>query len=78
MEDGHLRDVLARLDPEARDAVRRVLVADDRYRDALAERLLREPTEHANNLADLIDMLTMDADARRQVVRLLGELEAAS
>jgi hypothetical protein len=56
--------------------VRRVLIADQDYRDELAERLLRQRTDHANNLADLIDMLAIDADARRQVVRLLGELEA--
>jgi hypothetical protein len=78
MEDGHLRDVLSRLDPRARDAVRRVLIADDVYRSGMAERLLRQRIDHSNSLADLIDMLTLDADARRTVVRLLGELEARS
>lgn len=50
---------------------------DQAYRDALASRLLRHGTDHASTLGDLIDMLTIDADARRQVVRLLGELEAS-
>jgi hypothetical protein len=58
MEDGYLRDVLSRLDPRARDAVRRVLIADHRHRDELAERVLRQRTEHATNLADLIDTMT--------------------
>jgi len=76
MDEPELRLVLSRLDLRARDAVRRILIADDMYRSRMAERLLRQRTEHATNLADLIDMLTIDADARRHVIRLLGELEA--
>ncbi len=76
MEDRHLRDVLSRLDSGTRVAVRRPLIADHHYRDELATRLLRQGTQHATDLAGLIDMMTIDADARRQVVRLLGELEA--
>jgi len=76
MDDTMLRLVLSRLDSRARDAVRRVLIADAPYRSAMAERLLHQRSEHAANLANLIDMLTLDADARRQVVRFLGELEA--
>lgn len=39
-------------------------------------RCLRRRTPGADQLADLIDMLTLDAHARRRVARLLGELEA--
>jgi len=38
--------------------------------------LLRKRTTGDDALADLIDLLTLDDEARRRVVRLLGELEA--
>ena len=77
MNDAELRRSLARMDQPARDALRRALVADQPYRDALAERLLRRRKPGAGELADLIDMLTLDDEARRRVARLLGELEAS-
>jgi hypothetical protein len=76
VDDVQLRDVLRTLDPPARNAIRRVLIQDQEYRDAMASRLLDHATDQAANLADLIDMLTLNNDARRTVVRLLGELEA--
>lgn len=42
----------------------------------LSSRLLEHASDQAASLADLIDMLTLNNDARRTVVRLLGELEA--
>jgi len=71
--DAALRASLARMDPGARDALRRALIADPRYRDAMAERLLRE---RAEDMADLLDFLTLQPEARRQVARVLGELQA--
>jgi hypothetical protein len=50
-----------------------MLIADQPYRDAMAERLLRE---RADGMADLLDLLSIHPDARRQAVRILGELEA--
>lgn len=47
-------------------------------RDAIAERMLRRRTLGADELADLLDHLTLDVDVRHQVARLLGELEASS
>ena len=76
MDDVQLRDVLRRLNPPARIAIRQVLIQDQVYRDAMASRLLEHETDRAASLADLIDMLTLNDDARRTVVRLLGELEA--
>jgi hypothetical protein len=76
MDEIDLRDTLRRLDAPARNAIRRTLIADQPYRDEMARRLMRHGTKHADNLADLVDMLTLDGDRRRQVVRLLGELEA--
>jgi hypothetical protein len=61
--------------PPGRDALRQILIADLPERGEVSARLLREGGE---TMADLIDMLTLDADAGRQVVYLLGEPEAAS
>jgi hypothetical protein len=33
--------------------------------------------ERGDDLADIIDMLTMHPEARRRVARLLGEIEAS-
>lgn len=71
-----LRAALSRIEPVGRDRLRRLLVANQPDRDRIAQALLRHRTEPADNLADLIDHLTLDPELRRQVVRLLGELEA--
>lgn len=78
MDDVELRALLGRLDAASRRAIRRVLIKDQDYRDAMASRLLEHGTDHAFNLANLIDMLTLDGDVRRRVVRMLGELETTS
>jgi hypothetical protein len=60
----------------ARDDLRRVLIRDQADRDA-AMRLMRYRDEHGQRWADVIDSLTMYPDARRKVVRMLGEIEAS-
>jgi hypothetical protein len=70
-------DVLRTLDPPTRDTLRRVLVHEQADRDAVSSRLLRYRDGHGADWADIIDMLTMYPDARRNVVRLLGEIKAA-
>jgi hypothetical protein len=45
-------------------------------RDAISSRLMRYCDERGDDWADIIDMLTMQPEARRRVVRLLGELSA--
>jgi hypothetical protein len=78
MNDQELRATLARLPPSARDELRRLLIRDQASRDGIAEQLLRRRgTRGATELADFIDMLSLDAEARRRVIRVLGELEAA-
>jgi hypothetical protein len=39
---------------------------------------LRHRDQNGQDWADIIDFLTMYPDARRQVVRLLGEIDATS
>lgn len=75
-DDAELRAALLQLDPPARDSLRRLLVGEAKDRDALASTLLRQRTETSTNLADLLDMLTLDDEVRRRVLRLLGELQA--
>ena len=75
--DDHLRSLLETLDPHARGTLRRALIHDQADRDAVASQLLRYRDANGQDWADIIDMLTMDPDARRQVVRALAEIEAA-
>jgi hypothetical protein len=77
-DDADLRWLLEMLDPLGREALRRVLIHDQADRDAIASDLLRYRDERGGDWANIIDMLTMHPDARRKVVRLLGELEAGS
>jgi hypothetical protein len=71
-EEADFRALLSTLSPSARDHLRRVLIHDQAYRDAVSSRLLRYRDERGDGLADIIDMLTMHPDARRRVARLLG------
>jgi hypothetical protein len=69
---------LETFDLNARETLRRVLIHDQADRDAIASELLRYREERGDDWADIIDMLTMWPDARRKVVRLLGETQAES
>ena len=71
-----LRELLRTLDPKARDDLRRVLIRDQDDRDAISSRLMRFRDQNGQDWADIIDFLTMYPDARRRVVRMLGEIEA--
>ena len=61
-----------------RDALRGVLIHDQTDRDAIASQLLRYRDAHCDDWADIIDMLTLHPETRRQVTRLLGEIEASA
>jgi hypothetical protein len=76
--DMDLRSLLETLDPKARDDLRRVLIHDQADRDAVSSQLLRYRDGHGDDWADIIDILTMYPEERRRVVRLLGEIEAAT
>ena len=75
--DDELREMLLALDPHARDTLRRVLILDQTGRDAISSQLLRYRDGHGDDRPDIINMLTMYPEARRRVVRLLGEIEAS-
>jgi hypothetical protein len=77
MDDPNLRAVLETLNPEARDTLRRVLTHDQADRDAISSDLLRYRDERDDDWTDIIDMLTLHPETRRNVVRLLGEMGAA-
>jgi hypothetical protein len=64
------------LDPLARGTLRRVLIRDQANRDAVASQLLRYRDGRGDAWADIIDMLTMHPEARRNVVRALEEMQA--
>ena len=78
MHGDGLRTLLTTLDPKARDDLHRALIRDQADRDAVSSQLLRYRDGHGDDWADIIDMLTIDPEARRKVVRLLGEIESTS
>jgi hypothetical protein len=69
-------NVLDRVAPGPRHALRRVLIHDHADRDAVASQLLRYRDGHSDDWADIIDMLTMHPEVRRRVVRILAEIDA--
>jgi len=72
-----LRAALADLPPTSRDLLRRVLIEDFEGRNEISAALLRYRDAAGNELADIIDLLTMYPDARRNVVRMPAEIDAA-
>jgi hypothetical protein len=76
MSDVELRALLETLSPSACEHLRRVLIRDMADRDAIAKELMRYHDKNGDDWADIIDFLTMYPDARRRVVRVLGEIEA--
>jgi hypothetical protein len=77
-EDADIPTVLASLGPPRPATSSRVLIRDQADRDAIASQLLRYRDGHGDDWADIIDMLTLHPEDRRKVVRLLGEIDAAS
>ena len=76
--DADLRVVLETLDTKARNDLRGVLIRDHADRDAIASMLMRYRDQNGQGWADIIDFLTMYPEARRRVVRIVGEMEAAT
>jgi hypothetical protein len=76
-DSADLRVLLSTLDPNARDDLPRVLIRDQADRDAIASRLIRYLDQNGQDGADIIDFLTMWPDARRNVARLLAEIDAS-
>jgi hypothetical protein len=58
-----LAAALRKLSPDARDQLRRLLVRSQFDRDAVAQQALRHGSK---DLADIVDMLTLDDDIRRR------------
>ena len=54
-----------------------MLIHDQADRDAVASQLIRYRDGHGDDWADIIDTLMMHPEARRQVARLLAEIDAA-
>jgi hypothetical protein len=73
MPDADLRILLVSLSRNAREDLRRALV-DPEERDDITQRLMRYRDGNGQAWADVIDLLTSNPDARRGVVRVLGEL----
>jgi aminoglycoside/choline kinase family phosphotransferase len=70
-----LRGLLSQLTPSAREHLRNVLIRDFHDRNEISSALMRYRDQNGQGWADIIDFLTSYPDARRQVARILGELE---
>jgi hypothetical protein len=70
--------LLLTLDSKTRDDLRRVLIRDQADREAISSRLMRYRDRNGQGRADIIYLLTMHPEARRQVACPLGEMAAKS
>ncbi len=77
MTDRELARKLAEILPKGRDVLRRAMRAERHERDQLSTRLQRGRSQVAKDLADLIDSASLRPEFRRQLVRVLGDLETA-
>jgi hypothetical protein len=71
--DERLLAILSQLSMGACDVLRRAARAEQVERDELAIRLLREG---AVGMADFVDRMSLDLSLRRQVVRVVGVIQA--
>jgi hypothetical protein len=69
---------LEQIRPAGRAILRLYLIADERASKGLLLGLYREGSPIARGLADLVDVLDASDEARRQVTRILGEIEVAT
>jgi hypothetical protein len=76
MDDADLTRLLAQVEPTGRDVLRRAMRAEQQERDELALALLRQRTDVSRDLADLLDLTSLNPEVRRQAARVLGALEA--
>ena len=67
MADADLRVLLETFDPKVRHHLRRILIRDQADRDAVSSQLLPYRDGHSDDSADIIDVLTMLPEERRQV-----------
>jgi len=73
-----IRTALSSMTPESRDMLRRVLIRDEADRDTVARALLRNGDRASDWVAGVVSSLTTYPDARRNVVRMLAEMDAAA
>lgn len=76
MTDEELLAAFDAMDPQAIDCLRRAMRAEQAERDELAEALLRTRSPSGILLTDLVDAATLDPEFRRQLARVLGQLQA--
>jgi hypothetical protein len=74
--DSELRGLLLELNQSGRTVLRRMMLAEQWERDEAAAALLRYNTAAASKVAEIVDLASLNPDARRQLIRVLGDLEA--
>jgi hypothetical protein len=76
--DTEILEALAEIRPDGRATLRKYLIADQLDRDGLLLGLYRDGSDVSALLAEFLELLSVDDDARRRVTRILGEIEAAT
>jgi hypothetical protein len=75
VEDRELVKLLSEVDPRGRDILRQLMRAKQPERDAFSDSLARQDSVVGSDLADLLDLASLNPEVRRQVARVLGGLE---
>jgi hypothetical protein len=78
MTDDEIRAALAEMLTDGRRVLRKYLIGDEHDRKGLLLARYRDGRPPARLVADLVEVLDADPDARRRVTRILGEIEAAT
>lgn len=78
MDDQELARLLSHIEPSGRDVLRRLMRAEQFERDEVADVLARQQAAVARDLADLLDLASLNPQIRRQIARVLAELEASA
>jgi hypothetical protein len=76
MRDDEMAALLRQMPPGGRDVLRRLMRAEQYERDEFSTATAARGGESARDLADLIDLASMNPEVRRRFARILGELEA--
>jgi hypothetical protein len=78
MTDDEIRAALAEMLTDGRRVLRKYLIGDEHDPKGLLLALYRDGRPPARLVADLVEVLDADPDARRRVTRIFGEIEAAT
>jgi hypothetical protein len=78
VNDEDLAQLLAQIEPGGRDVLRRAMRAEQWERDEFSDALARQGSTVGKDLADLLDLASINPRVRQQVARVLAAVDARS